>query len=185
MAVAGLLGPAKGQVAFRRQWSARSHIRCRCKYPALLRTPGSRCFSCRSKPKGHTARRSRLRPASAKSPHRNQRTPPARKISSCATRIFAEQSPTASAHETSPSHRPPESSRFPPVSTFAPLVFPISNVRRHCVDCCSLMHGPISVGVSSPLPTFKCFTRSTSRLVNSHKRSCEPQRDWPPCNAAR
>jgi len=35
------------------------------------------------------------------------------------------------------------------------------------LNCCSLMHGPISVEESSPLPTFSDFTRSTNRSTNS------------------
>src|SRR6267143_5552137 len=89
------------------------------------------------------------------------------KISSCATRIFGKQSPNTVGSWNQPFECAPPSSRFPPVSSLAPSFFPISTYDITVFNCCSLMHGPMSVSTSSPLPTFSDRARATKRSTNS------------------
>src|SRR6266849_2301302 len=89
------------------------------------------------------------------------------KISSCATRMFGEQSPNTVGSWNQPFACAPPSSRFPPASSLAPSFFPISTYDITVFNCDSLMHGPISVEASSPLPTLSDFTRSTNRSTKS------------------
>src|SRR4029077_2199948 len=88
------------------------------------------------------------------------------KISSCAIRIFGEQSPNTVGSWNQPFESTPPSNRFPPVNNFAPSSFPISTYDITVFNCDSLMHGPISDDASSPLPTFRDFTLATNRSTN-------------------
>src|SRR5260370_32068213 len=89
------------------------------------------------------------------------------KISSCAMRIFGEQSPNTVGSWNQPLACALPSRRLPPAISLAPSFFPISTYDITVFNCDSLMHGPIYVEASSPLPTLSDFTRSTNRSTKS------------------
>src|SRR5580704_17424775 len=81
--------------------------------------------------------------------------------------MFGEQSPNTVGSWNQPLLCAPPSRRFPPAISLAPSFFPISTYDITVFNCDSLMHGPISVEASNPMPTLRDFTRATNLSMNS------------------